>query len=156
MAKTQCRQRSRKREFYSLFGIEEILTLSRHEASELISHLEEDRIFLGEKSKVSELILAAVEGADQTERNLFVPGRRIRYRRIGAPVAGRIIAKENVGQNSIAQISSADSEREIGCDRFYLLRAEEWVYALLMIENDPLKNLKGHSERAPRVVLQEG
>ena len=106
--------------------------MSRHEASELISHLEEDRIFLGEKSKVSELIVAAVEGADQTERNLFVPGRRIRYRRIGAPVAGRIIAKENVGQNSIAQISGADSEREIGCDRFYLLRAEEWVYALLM------------------------
>ena len=28
--------------------------------------------------------------------------------------------------------------------------------AVLVIKNDALKNLKGHSERTPRIVLQEG
>ena len=100
--------------------------------------------------------MAAVEGADQTKRNSFVPGRRISYRRIGAPIAGRVIAHKDVGQNRIAQISGADSECKIGGEFVDLLRAGKWVDAVLMIKNDALKDLKGHSKRAPRVVLQQG
>ena len=81
---------------------------------ELISHLQEDRVFLGEKSKISEFIVATIERADQAERNFFIPGRRISHRRIGAPVAGRVVAHKDVGQNRIAQIAGADSEGEIG------------------------------------------
>src|SRR5262245_52826418 len=99
--------------------------------------------------------MAAVESADQAERNFFIPGRRISYRRIGAPIAGGIVAHEDVGQDSIAQISGADSEGEIGRDRSYSCRGVERAYAILMIKDDTLKNLKGHSERAPRVVLQK-
>jgi hypothetical protein len=128
----------------------------RNPALELIPHLEEDRILLGEQSKISKFIMTTIEGADQTQGNFLIPGRRISHRWIGAPVAGRVVAQEDIGQDRIAQISGADSEGEIGGNHFYLFRAGEWVYALLMIKNDALKNLKGHSERAPGVVLQEG
>ena len=57
--------------------------------------------------------MATIEGANQTQGNFFVPRRRIGHGRIGAPVAGRVIAQEYVGQDSIAQISGADSESEI-------------------------------------------
>ena len=100
--------------------------------------------------------MAAVEGADQTQGNSFVPGRRVSYGWIGAPIAGRVIAHKDVGQNRIAQISGADSEGKIGGEFVDLLRAGKWVDAVLMIKNDALKDLKGHSERTPRVVLQEG
>src|SRR5438128_2582476 len=100
--------------------------------------------------------MPAVESADQTQGHFFIPGRRIRHRRIGAPVAGRVVAQEDVGQDRIAQISGADSESEIRRHRLYFLRAAKRMYTILVIKNDALKNLKGHSERAPRVVLQEG
>src|SRR6266850_8478708 len=123
---------------------------------ELISHLQEDRVFLGEKSKISEFIVATIECADQAERNFFIPGRRISYRWIGAPIAGRVVAHKDVGQNRIPQIAGADSEGEIGGEFVDFLRAGEWMDAVVVIKNDALKNLKGHSERTPRIVLQEG
>src|SRR5262245_18661518 len=99
--------------------------------------------------------MTAIKRTDQTQGDSFVPRRRIGYRRIGAPVAGRVVAHEYVGQDRVAEIAGADSEGQICRHRFYLLRAAKRMDAILVIKNDALKNLKGHPKRSPWIILKK-
>src|SRR6266542_3542703 len=145
--------------FDALFTEKDVLNFHRkfppclyHHSSELVAHFYKDRIFLVKGSKRFELVASAVDRADQTEANLLIPGRRIANGGIDDVITFGIVAGKNIGQDGVAKVARARSEREQRRNALDALCAAEDSDAILVVEYNTLKKLKGKIESAPGIV----